>query len=126
MSATGEPPTKKRVLKFRNYSGGTTASTPAEKKHDDADASALSAKPAAAAEPPPAGGAARRVHDPSACLDAAREAVRVDSAHPMGWRNLCWSLWTLRRYADASAACRSAAAHRDWRPQFVLRVGAFL
>ena len=46
----------------------------------------------------------------------------MDSAHPMGWRNLCWSLWTLRRYADASAACRSAAAHRDWRPRVRARI----
>ena len=66
--------------------------------------------------------AARRMRDPTACLVAAREAVRLDSAHPMGWRNLCWSLWTLRRYADASAACRSAAAHRDWRPRVRARI----
>ena len=58
--------------------------------------------------------AARRAKDLEACLASARAALRKDEACGKAWFFLCWSLFELRRYDEASTETRRALGHRRW------------
>ena len=58
--------------------------------------------------------AARSAKDLEGCLRSARAALKKDAACCKAWAFLCWSLFELRRYHEASAECLRALSHRSW------------
>ena len=48
----------------------------------------------------------RRTGDAAGCLESALKAAQLSPSHPRAIRNLCWSLYALRRYNECLQACR--------------------